>query len=279
MKGDDPRRLADPESEASDELRSLLTAARQDRPDPARIAAMASALGVPGPPGGGGGGGQAGPSPSGAGPAASAPSTGAHAAAWAKLLAGGVVAAALVGGALALWPRGDPATPAPRPAAPSGIAPDPAPRADSPAVEDEGRGAPLPSPPEAAEEDPASEEPRVAAAPSRRARDAGPPDPRDELRLLQQAQALVRTEPGAALGLVRQHRALFPSSGLAQEREVLEIEALCRLGRPGAARAGAERFGRRWPGSMHLRRVQRLIADAGPPDPAAPPGDRAEAAE
>jgi hypothetical protein len=46
---------------------------------------------------------------------------------------------------------------------------------------------------------------------------------------------------------------------LAQEREVIAIEALVKSGRPADAKARAERFKKTWPGSSHTRRIETLV--------------------
>jgi len=64
-----------------------------------------------------------------------------------------------------------------------------------------------------------------------------------------------------ALVLVDQHTTRFPDSGLAQEREVLAVQALSRLGRTVDARARASSFKERWPTSTHLLRLEALLAN------------------
>jgi hypothetical protein len=46
---------------------------------------------------------------------------------------------------------------------------------------------------------------------------------------------------------------------LAQEREVIAIEALKRLGRDGDARWRAEQFDRAYPDSVHKRKVDGVV--------------------
>lgn len=60
---------------------------------------------------------------------------------------------------------------------------------------------------------------------------------REERRLLDLARdAIVRGEPGEALGPTATHAARFPHGVLAEERDALRIRALARLGRLGEAR-------------------------------------------
>jgi hypothetical protein len=79
-----------------------------------------------------------------------------------------------------------------------------------------------------------------------------------EVRLLQRAQDALSGAPDRALGLTREHAARFPAGVLTQEREVVAIQALLRLGRRDEARARAEGFVRAFPGSAHRRRVEAL---------------------
>jgi hypothetical protein len=185
-----------------------------------------------------------------------------------KLTASGMVKiVAVVGavGAAALW------WPARPPAAPS---PAPAPGVEAKAVATE-----LVEPPVAVPvvPQPAVREVPVPAAPKPvdkpRARVPKPVvpnealpsvEPESELSLIRRAEAL-RTRPAQALQVLAEHRELYPSGALAQEREVLAIEALLRSGSRVQAEARAEALERRYPASPHLRRV-RVLLDAPPAD-------------
>jgi hypothetical protein len=91
------------------------------------------------------------------------------------------------------------------------------------------------------------------AATARRARADGA----SETALLEQARAALQSRPAEALELTRRHQARFPHGALAQEREVIAIEALERLGRKAAANSRAAEFERRYRGSVHQPRVLR----------------------
>jgi hypothetical protein len=80
-----------------------------------------------------------------------------------------------------------------------------------------------------------------------------------ELALLERAQRVLRSDPAAALALAEQHRAQYARGSLAQEREVLAIEALLRLDRRQAAEKRAHAFEQRYPESSHLVRVRDLL--------------------
>ena len=80
-----------------------------------------------------------------------------------------------------------------------------------------------------------------------------------EVDLIRRAQAAVASDPTAALRLADEHRRLYPGGGLAQEREVIAIDALTRLGRTTEARARAKRFVAAWPDSTHLARLEKIL--------------------
>ncbi len=78
--------------------------------------------------------------------------------------------------------------------------------------------------------------------------------------LLEQARRALASSPATALALTAQHAARFPHGVLAQEREVIAIEALRRLGRGAEADRRAAAFAQAFPGSAH----QRMVEDAAP---------------
>jgi hypothetical protein len=85
-----------------------------------------------------------------------------------------------------------------------------------------------------------------------------------ETALLEQARAALQSRPAEALALTRRHQARFPQGALAQEREVIAIEALERLGRKAAANARAAEFERRYRDSVHQPRLMRGSDTSGP---------------
>ena len=91
------------------------------------------------------------------------------------------------------------------------------------------------------------------------------PRPGGEAQLLERAQAALARRPAEALRFTREHEARFPRGALVQEREVIAIEALERLGRAGAAKARAAAFERRFRGSVHHPRVRRTTDTSAPP--------------
>lgn len=91
-----------------------------------------------------------------------------------------------------------------------------------------------------------------APAASRATKATGP----SEADLLEQARRALKTDPARALALTRQHQARFPNGVLRQEREVIAIEALRRLGRSSEASERAGSFEKQFPDSAHRRAVE-----------------------
>ncbi|HEY3498803.1 MAG TPA: hypothetical protein VGK73_29130 [Polyangiaceae bacterium] len=228
----DPPRFDEPGSEAPPELSRLFSSAKQDLPSSADLARLEAKLGplLAAPAGG--------PStPSGS--------------ALGKVAVGLVAAGAAVGG---LWLALRPSTPEPVTPAPSETATVAAPRsAEPPPVA-------TPAPAETSATPAAPSAPAAPAAPSASARaEAGcavkRPSGIPEDQLLEQARSALRSNPAQALSLARQHQLDFPHGALAQEREVIAIEALRRLGRTEEAARRTERFERLYPQSPHQRKL------------------------
>lgn len=85
-----------------------------------------------------------------------------------------------------------------------------------------------------------------------------------ELRLLDAAKRLLASAPARSLALTERHARLFPAGQLAQERELLAIETLLRLGDRVRAEARGQAFLTQHPGSSHAPRVRALLAAATP---------------
>jgi hypothetical protein len=81
-----------------------------------------------------------------------------------------------------------------------------------------------------------------------------------EADLLGQAQAALAGDPRRALSLAESHQQRFPHGVLVQEREVIAIEALERLGRKSAAQARAARFLRVFPTSAHRSKIESIVS-------------------
>ncbi len=299
----DPKRLLDPESDASDALRDALAVAREDMPDETQLDALATRLGPwldPGPGGGSGG------ADAGGGGGAAAGAAGATAV---KAVVGTLIIAAVGSGAL--WMRaahsGSEPTVRHPSAALDGLAPEarqqrPPSAATGTTVVARSHPHPAPSPamgpatPSAAIPHQAPVVPAVGASADRTrsasgqtpvapsatgalpgvpaAAGASTPMPsaasagnaRDangasaELTLLDRAQDALARSPAQCLRLTAEHARRFPDGVLTQEREVLAIEALLRLGHRAEASTRAARFRSRFPGSAQLPHIDALLA-------------------
>jgi type IV secretory pathway VirB10-like protein len=173
-----------------------------------------------------------------AAPPAAGSASGAGASGVAKLIGGLAVVGAVVAGAIWLSSERD------APQVPSVTPP----------------GVPAVSPPPAESPEPTAEPPPVvqtpsAANPPAQPKTSGP----SEAALLQQAQAALKSDPARSLSLTQEHRRRFPKGALAQEREVIAIDALSRLGRSGEAGKRAEDFGKKYPGSAHQKKVETSV--------------------
>jgi len=81
----------------------------------------------------------------------------------------------------------------------------------------------------------------------------------EESTLLEQARRALDATPARTLTLVREHAKRFPTGQLGAERNLLEVDALYRLGRHAEARALAERLLARGGGDLYVERVRRLL--------------------
>jgi hypothetical protein len=82
----------------------------------------------------------------------------------------------------------------------------------------------------------------------------------DEVRQLDAIRRYLRTDTARALAAADAHERRFPNGALSEERELLRIEALFRLGRNTEAQMRAERLIASPAGKAYRRQVQRLIA-------------------
>jgi len=82
-----------------------------------------------------------------------------------------------------------------------------------------------------------------------------PPVQLSEAELLEQARAALKSNPAVALVRANEHAARFPRGVLVQEREVLAIQALRKLGRAAEADRRAEAFAKAFPGSAFQRKL------------------------
>jgi hypothetical protein len=79
----------------------------------------------------------------------------------------------------------------------------------------------------------------------------------NEVALLDAARSALATDPRRALTLTQEHARRFPHGALSQEREVIAIDALSKLGQTDAAKARGSDFERRYPGSAHQPKIDQ----------------------
>lgn len=115
---------------------------------------------------------------------------------------------------------------------------------------------------------PAPERPVVSApsthvTPRRTSTRVAPSGPTpSELDLLRAAEAALADDPTSALARTEEHQRAYPEGLLAQERELLAIDALVRLGRQATAERRVQQFEERHPHSPLLRRMARVLVSS-----------------
>jgi hypothetical protein len=80
-----------------------------------------------------------------------------------------------------------------------------------------------------------------------------------ESTLLESARLALKTDPKRAFQLTQEHAKRYPNGLLSQEREVIAIEALNRLGKRDAAKARGIEFNENFPGSALEPRLQQSL--------------------
>jgi hypothetical protein len=241
---DPPRLSKSSDSALERRLAGLVEGSRADVGTPEQLLQLeASLLPFIGPPGSGT---PAGPSASGGGTA----SVGATAGMKAAAIAVAVVAAAGSGLWLHSTRSSAPTQPVEQRAPVSQVVPiepsTPAPSVVSEAPAETSAIAPLPSP----------SHPTASTGPSGASRDT---PTLSEPELLGEAQAALAGNPARALSLCEKHRKLFAHGVLVQEREVLAIEALDRLGRHAQAVDRGARFLKAFPSSAHRSKIIGIV--------------------
>jgi len=256
---DDPTRLADDPS-APATLAEALRAARGPAPDRERIAALGVALGLPLPP-------VVVPPPPAlplpAAPVAAVAGAGAKLAVTAVAIVGAVAATAVVGFGVGRAPSPVPARPIPAAAVQKIEARAPEPMEDIALPIEQPAAAPAAAPPSRRHHHARPAAPVAAEEP------AAPPEApsdaasrlREEAALVQRAERLLDLDPTGALRLTEERRRRFPTGALDQEAEVVAIDALLRLGRRPEATTRAQKFEATHAGSLHARRIKRLLSN------------------
>ena len=247
----DPKRLLDELESADGDLPAMLRAGKSELPDGAQLGALAAKLGIAaGVAGAAGAAGLGGSASAGSGTSAGAAAGASVAKAGLAIKIGGALAVASavgVSATIVATTRHD------APPAPVGIVASAAPIGTTSGAAALPVASAEPSAPETPPSASASAPPSVkTAAPSESGAEG-------EVRLLERAQDALRSSPSDALALADEHARKYPRGMLAQEREVIAIEALAKLGRTKDLTARANAFKARFPGSSHVRRVDALL--------------------
>jgi hypothetical protein len=116
------------------------------------------------------------------------------------------------------------------------------------------------APPRSPSATPEEARPAARAASSAAASSASrPPNVGEEMAMLDRAQQALRPRPAEALALAEAHAQRFAGGKLAEEREVIAVGALLRLGRRAEAQQRVQRFRASFPGSAYAPRMQQLL--------------------
>ena len=83
-----------------------------------------------------------------------------------------------------------------------------------------------------------------------------------ELELVQRAQSALASDPARSLAITSEHERAFPSGEFVQEREVIAVEALSRLGRKEEALRRARALLQRYPRTPYAARIEMVLEEA-----------------
>lgn len=248
----DPKRLLD--GLGGGELKSLLEAGKSELPNDAQMLALATKIGVAGALGAAGGAGAAGAGGAGGAGAAKAGATATAAVKGATAIKIGVavaVVSAAGAGTVAVTSSEKSHVDESKP---SGIVAAPSVTTTTVATASESL------PPRVDPFASANVEPSAKPTTAPSVAKSAAPNPADEVKMLERAQDALRSGRHAeALSLCNEHATRYPNGMLAQEREVIAVEALVKTGRTAEAKARAEKFKARFPGSSHARRIDSLL--------------------
>jgi hypothetical protein len=106
---------------------------------------------------------------------------------------------------------------------------------------------------------PTAPTPTTDTAPAHVDAPASDPGPGEGALLLRARRALA-SDPTTAFALTEEDARRYPRGDLAMEREVLAVESLAALGRHSEARVRLDAFEQRYPGSLPIARLERLLS-------------------
>src|SRR5262249_23626640 len=101
----------------------------------------------------------------------------------------------------------------------------------------------------------------AAARAARRDTSVASTETRLEAQEIARAERLLGSNPAGALAIVREARARFTPSFLAEERDYIEVIALHDLGRSNQPEAAAARFLKAYPGGAFGRRIRKAMEE------------------
>jgi hypothetical protein len=83
--------------------------------------------------------------------------------------------------------------------------------------------------------------------------------PSTELEIMQRAQSALAADPQRALAITNEHARAYPTGELVQERELIAVEALARIGRREEAQERAHALIQRFPRTPYAARIELAI--------------------
>jgi hypothetical protein len=87
------------------------------------------------------------------------------------------------------------------------------------------------------------------------------PKPEGEVVLIRRARTALPSDPSGALTFLEEHARTFSNGELAQEREVMAVEALARLDRKNEAKRRAQSLLERFPRTPYVARLELAIGE------------------
>jgi hypothetical protein len=90
---------------------------------------------------------------------------------------------------------------------------------------------------------------------------AASPKPEAEVVLIRRARFALPTDPAGALGILEEHARTFSNGELAQEREVMAVEALAHLDRKAEAKRRAQALVGRFPRTPYVPRLEAALGE------------------
>ncbi|MDF2698329.1 MAG: hypothetical protein K0S65_6713 [Labilithrix sp.] len=93
-----------------------------------------------------------------------------------------------------------------------------------------------------------------------------------EFGFIKRAEDALSSDPSRALAILDEHARRFPAGEFLQEREMVAVEALARLGRKTEAKRRADALLERFPRTPYVARLERALGEPLLPTPPATTG-------